>query len=112
MATTPLLFRESRPKRPNKLHYFRTLQGVVGMLRNPEGTEAVFDIEEGLRDLELLLGRPDARRRRAKRHFTPLDLLRKERRSSHRRRSRRYFRTAAPEAASDRGDATTGGNSG
>ena len=68
--------------------------------------------EEGLQDLELLLGRPDARRRRAKRHFTPLDLLRKERRSSHRRRSRRYFRTTPPEDASDRGDATTEGNSG
>ena len=68
--------------------------------------------EEGLKDLELLLGRPDARRRRAKRHFTPLDLLRKERRSSHRRRTRRYFRTTPPKAASDRGDATTEGNSG
>ena len=68
--------------------------------------------EEGLQELELLLGRPDARRRRAKRHFTPLDLLRKERRSSHRRRSRRYFRTAPPESASDRGDSTKGGNSG
>ena len=68
--------------------------------------------EEGLQDLELLLGRPDARRRGAKRHFTPLDLLRKERRGSHGRRLRRYFRTTPPEAASDRGDATTEGNSG
>ncbi len=34
------------------VHYFRTLSGVVGMLRNPEGTDSVFDIEDGLRDIE------------------------------------------------------------
>lgn len=76
------------------------------------GEADVVHTEERLRGIELLLGRPDARRRTTKRHFTPLDLLRKERRSSHRRRSRRYFRTTAPEAAPDRGDATTERNSG
>ena len=92
----------------------RRRRGKAGSARR-EGVPGEADgvhSEEGLQELELLLGRPDARRRRAKRHFTPLDLLRKERRSSHHRRSRRYFRTTAPEAASDRGDATTGGNSG
>ena len=59
--------------------------------------------EEGLRELELLLGRTGARSRGAKRHFTPLDLLRKERRGSHRRRSRRYFRTTAPEVSESPG---------
>ncbi|MEM7199208.1 MAG: Coq4 family protein [Planctomycetota bacterium] len=34
------------------VHYFTTLKGVVGMLRNPEHTESVFDIEDGLRDIE------------------------------------------------------------
>lgn len=33
------------------LHLFPTLKGVIGMLRNPEHTESVFDIEDGLRDL-------------------------------------------------------------
>ena len=92
----------------------RWRRGKAGSARRegvPGDAEGVHS-EEGLQELELLLGRPGARRRRAKRHFTPLDLLRKERRSSHRRRSRRYFRTAPPGAASDRGDATTGGNSG
>ena len=34
------------------LSYVQTLRGVIGMLRNPEGTESVFDIEDGLRDIE------------------------------------------------------------
>lgn len=34
------------------IHYIRTLKGVVGMLRNPESTESVFDIEDGARHLE------------------------------------------------------------
>ena len=29
-----------------------TLKGVVGMLRNPEGTMSIYDIEDGLRDIE------------------------------------------------------------
>ena len=52
--------------------------------------------EDELRRLEDDLGRPAAPRRRAKRHFTPLDLLGRERRGSERRRTRRYFRTAVP----------------
>lgn len=35
--------------RPHQIHYLRTLSGVVGMIRNPEGTDSVFDIEDGLR---------------------------------------------------------------
>ncbi len=38
------------------LHYVRTLKGVIGMLRNPEGTESVFDIEDGLKDVEATRG--------------------------------------------------------
>ena len=59
------------------------------------GSPDVHD-EDELRQLELDLGRTTALRRRAKRDFTPLDLLGRERRGSHRRRTRRYFRTAAP----------------
>jgi ubiquinone biosynthesis protein COQ4 len=33
----------------HQIHYLRTLSGVVGMIRNPEGTDSVFDIEDGLR---------------------------------------------------------------
>ena len=36
----------------NHIHYFRTLKGVVGMLRDPEHTESVFDIEDGPRDID------------------------------------------------------------
>ncbi len=36
----------------NHIHYFRTLKGVVGMLAAPEHTESVFDIEDGLREIE------------------------------------------------------------
>jgi ubiquinone biosynthesis protein Coq4 len=35
--------------RRHQINYLRTLSGVVGMIRNPEGTESVFDIEDGLR---------------------------------------------------------------
>ena len=37
------------PHPRHQIHYLRTLSGVVGMIRNPEGTESVFDIEDGLR---------------------------------------------------------------
>jgi ubiquinone biosynthesis protein Coq4 len=33
----------------HQIHYLRTLSGVVGMIRNPEATDSVFDIEDGLR---------------------------------------------------------------
>jgi len=42
------------------------------------------------------LGRAARRSGSAKRHFTPLDLLRRDVRASRRRRQRRYFTTAAP----------------
>ncbi|MCA8969148.1 MAG: hypothetical protein KDC95_05170 [Planctomycetes bacterium] len=35
-----------------QIHYLSTIRGVLGMLRDPEHTESVFDIEDGLRDLE------------------------------------------------------------
>ncbi|MFK7741516.1 MAG: Coq4 family protein [Planctomycetota bacterium] len=38
------------------IHYITTLRGVLGMLRNPEGTEAVFDIEDGLKDTRAAAG--------------------------------------------------------
>lgn len=65
-------------------------------VRRPgHGSSGVHD-EEELRQLERDLGRRATLARRAKRHFTPLDLVRKQRRGSHRRRTRRYFHTAAP----------------
>ncbi|MEM9381496.1 MAG: Coq4 family protein [Planctomycetota bacterium] len=39
-------------KHGNNVHYLTTLKGVMGMLRNPEHTESVFDIEDGLRDID------------------------------------------------------------
>ncbi len=36
----------------HQVHYFRTLKGVVGMLRDPHDTASVFDIEDGLKDIE------------------------------------------------------------
>jgi hypothetical protein len=49
-----------------------------------------------VRDLELALGRAARRSKGAKRYFTPLDLLRRDRRASERRRSRSHFKTVAP----------------
>ena len=56
------------------------------------GTHDEDELEQLERDLGLMRGLS----RRAKRHFTPLDLLGKRRRASERRRTRRYFHTAAP----------------
>ncbi len=42
----------NRRRRKNRIHYFTTLKGAVGMLRDPNHTESVFDIEDGLRDIE------------------------------------------------------------
>ncbi len=51
------LFRRRRPAQDqDRIHYGRTLRGVLGMLRNPEGTQAVFDIEDGLRDTRAARG--------------------------------------------------------
>ncbi len=53
--------------------------------------------DEGeLDQLERDLGRATTMSGRAKRYFTPLGFLRKEPRASDRRRTRRYFHTAAP----------------
>ena len=46
------MFNKLRKKKHGHIHYFRTLAGVVGMLRDSENTESVFDIEEGLRHTE------------------------------------------------------------
>ena len=54
--------------------------------------------EDDLQELERMLGRKTALRHRTKRYFTPIDLLRRVARGSHKRRSRRYFHTAAPSA--------------
>ena len=43
-------------KHSNTVHYLTTLKGVAGMLRNPEGTQSVFDIEDGLRDIDATKG--------------------------------------------------------
>lgn len=54
--------------------------------------------EQDEEELGRLLERPGGSPRRAKRHFTPLDWLRNEKRGSDRRRAEttRRFRTAAP----------------
>ena len=52
--------------------------------------------EDEVEQLERDLGLMRSLSRRTKRHFTPLDLLGNRRRGSERRRTRRYFRTAAP----------------
>ena len=49
-----------------------------------------------LKELERALGTEWRESRRAKRHFTLFGWLRKDPRGSHQRRSRQYFRTAAP----------------
>lgn len=52
--------------------------------------------ERRLQELERALGNEWGQSRKAKRHFTLFGWLRKDPRGSHQRRSRRYFRTAAP----------------
>lgn len=64
-------------------------------LTHDRGKKAAHD-EAELEQLERDLGRATTLSRRAKRHFTPLDLLKSRGRASDRRRTRRYFRTAAP----------------
>jgi ubiquinone biosynthesis protein COQ4 len=36
----------------NQIHYLETLKGILTMARDPGRTESVFDIEDGLRDIE------------------------------------------------------------
>ena len=52
--------------------------------------------EKRVRELENALGRVARRSKAANRYFTPLDLLRRDRRASERRRTRRHFKTVAP----------------
>lgn len=52
--------------------------------------------EASLLELEEALGEEWGSSRKAKRHFTLLNWMRKDPRGSQRRRARRYFRTAAP----------------
>jgi len=58
MFLLDLLRKRSRARDHHKdqVHYLTTLRGVLGMLRNPEGTESVFDIEDGLRDIRAAEG--------------------------------------------------------
>ena len=53
MFLLDLLRKRSRESDQHKdqVHYLTTLRGVIGMLRNPEGSESVFDIEDGLKDI-------------------------------------------------------------
>ena len=64
-------------------------------LRRSSGKSGEHD-EKELEQLERDLGLKRGLRRRAKRHFTPLDLLKSKRKASHARRTRQYFRTASP----------------
>lgn len=52
--------------------------------------------EADLEELERELGKEWEQSRKATRHFTLINWMRKDQRGSHRRRSRRYFSTAAP----------------
>ncbi|MCY3545311.1 MAG: hypothetical protein F4Z31_23395 [Gemmatimonadetes bacterium] len=70
-------------------------------LTHDRGRTATHD-EAELQQLERDLGLPTTLSRRAKRYFTPLDLMKRRRRASERRRTRRRFHTAAP--TSGRGD--------
>ncbi len=58
--------------------------------------------EEELEQLERDLGMTRGLPRKAKRHFTPLDLLRSKQRASKERRARSHFRTVAPSAEAKR----------
>jgi hypothetical protein len=53
-------------------------------------------------DIDKAIERGGARRNTVKRHFTPLDWLRKDQRGSEKRRQHRHFRTAAPEKRTGR----------
>lgn len=64
--------------------------------RLPGGKSIGEHDEKRIKELELALGRAARRSASAKRYFTPLDLLRRVKRASHRRRQRSYFKTAAP----------------
>lgn len=42
----------NRSGRRGRIRWMQTMRGVIGMLRDPEHTESVFDIEDGLRGIE------------------------------------------------------------
>lgn len=42
----------SRHDHHHQIHYLETLKGIATMLRDPGATQSVFDIEDGLRDIE------------------------------------------------------------
>lgn len=74
-----MFFRGLKERKHNHIHYYRTLHGVIGMLRNPENTESVFDIEEGLRHLEAsqvavdhLMSIPSVRAMAEERYLRPI----------------------------------------
>ena len=46
------MFFERHRSHKSHFHYLSTVKGALGMLRNPEGTQAVFDIEDGMRHLD------------------------------------------------------------
>jgi len=43
---------QSKHSHRNQIHYLETLKGILTMARDPGHTESVFDIEDGLRDIE------------------------------------------------------------
>ncbi len=51
-GTTMFGRKKKRTPHRSQIHYFRTLKGVVGMLRDPHSTDSVFDIEDGLQHVE------------------------------------------------------------
>lgn len=67
-----------------------------GNLRLPGRKRIGEHDEKQIKELEHALSRVARRSGQAKRYFTPLDLLRREKRASLRRRQRSYFKTAAP----------------
>ena len=47
-----MLFGKKTHSHKGHIHYLQTLKGAVMMLRDPYHTESVFDIEDGLRDID------------------------------------------------------------
>ena len=81
----------------------RTVGNRAGTGGFPGGTSGEHD-PRYLRELDNALARP-GRTRRAKRHFTPLDLLKPRRRTSGRQQTRRVFSTVAPSPKDGEGQA-------
>ena len=46
------MFFKNRRHHKGHLHYVTLLKGAIGMLRDPDHTESVFNIEDGMRDHE------------------------------------------------------------